>query len=656
MRLYYSPKAITITAPARCCPFWSWNLALHCEVQDEVMNTAGPQALAASTQACAAQTQSNEPRPSISNKPRSRIFLPVLATACLLWACYFPLNLGWLGWLALVPFLVLVRKEAPGVRLYFGSFLAGLFFYLASLQWMRVADYRMYFTWIGLAIACALFFLVALFLVRRLDRRSPLPLVLTFPAVWAALEYTRAHIFSGFPWYFLGHTQHELLPIIQISDITGAYGVTFLVAAVNVLIFESLSLSSTLRGWVGLPDSRLRPVSRSLQSGMVLGLLAVVLGYGYWRLGDESSSQGPTVGLIQGNLEQAIRLAATANEEDAATIMIRHYRDLTDRAVNGHPKPGLLVWPETSYPYDWYEITPDLKADQIALDALPWVGTALQPECLLRLLSLEKLTRLQLVEDWKLASARCQRLAENFADRWNTDLLLGLNGSALQANLKPVRYNTAVFVKADGRVDGRYNKIHRVPFGEYVPLKDVLPWMNHLAPYDFDYSVHAGENFTRFTHAAYRFGVLICYEDTDPCLARQYVRSDTGGPPVDFLLNISNDGWFHGTSEHEEHLAICRFRAVECRRAVARAVNMGISAVIDGNGRITALPAQSWAESKKVAAVLTAPIPIDNRASLYAAWGDWFPSTCWAAIAAGLLWSMFRGKLNSQAMLPERVC
>src|SRR5207237_2965743 len=114
-----------------------------------------------------------------------------------------------------------------------------------------------------------------------------------------------------------------------------------------------------------------------------------------------------------------------------------------------------------------------------------------------------------------------------------------------------------------------------------------------------------------------------CYEDTDPYLARQYVRPGSAAPTVDFLLNISNDGWFDGTSEHEEHLAICRFRAIECRRAIARAVNMGISAVVDGNGRVIALPRADWTRSKKVAAVLTAAVPIDHRVSLYARFGDW---------------------------------
>jgi apolipoprotein N-acyltransferase len=211
-----------------------------------------------------------------------------------------------------------------------------------------------------------------------------------------------------------------------------------------------------------------------------------------------------------------------------------------------------------------------------------------------------------------------------------------------QKGLRPARrYNSALLLQPNGREGPRYDKMHRVPFGEYVPLRDCLPWMNQFAPYDFDYSIVPGAEFTRFPLGDYTFGVVICYEDTDPYLARQYVRPNRDRP-VDFLINISNDGWFNGTSEHEEHLAICRFRAIECRRAVARSVNMGISAVIDGNGRVCALPAPTWAESKKTAAVLTANIPIDRRTSLYAAWGDWLPWTCWGLIGMGWVYSWVR--------------
>ena len=105
--------------------------------------------------------------------------------------------------------------------------------------------------------------------------------------------------------------------------------------------------------------------------------------------------------------------------------------------------------------------------------------------------------------------------------------------------------------------------------------------------------------------------------------------------PVDFLVNISNDGWFDGTEEHEQHLAICRFRAIETRRSVVRAVNMGISAVIDPDGRVIELPrkldeqgqptipAQSWSGSKKVEGVVLSAVPIDTRQTLYARLGDW---------------------------------
>jgi len=197
--------------------------------------------------------------------------------------------------------------------------------------------------------------------------------------------------------------------------------------------------------------------------------------------------------------------------------------------------------------------------------------------------------------------------------------------------------------------------------------------MKKLSPYDFDYSIESGRQHTRFPligqykNCPYTFGVAICYEDTDPDVTRPY--GGGGQPPVDFILNTSNDGWFNGTSEHEEHLAISRFRAIECRRCVARSVNMGISAVIDPNGRVLApresppiespphgdkprfpihhwrvddkcwdheLPVTQWGRFKKVAGILEVAIPIDERTSFYAWAGDWLPWTCWTALAVGM--------------------
>jgi apolipoprotein N-acyltransferase len=177
--------------------------------------------------------------------------------------------------------------------------------------------------------------------------------------------------------------------------------------------------------------------------------------------------------------------------------------------------------------------------------------------------------------------------------------------------------------------------MHRVPFGEYVPFVDWMPFLKKLTPYEgMEYSVEAGTEWTRFpvkdkAGTTFKFGVLICYEDSDSPLAREYVR---GRDPVDFLVNISNDGWFKGTQEHEEHLAVSRFRAVECRRSLVRAVNMGVSAVVDPNGKVIALPGKTWADSKAVSGVVTAAVPIDRRTSYYARWGDWLPWTVWGIL------------------------
>jgi len=533
-----------------------------------------------------------------------------LASAALLWLCFFPANWGWLAWVALVPLLALVKSAAAPRRVYLAAWLGGMAFFWASLQWLRVADYRMYFTWAALATYCSVYFPVAIYLMRRLDQRTHLPLVLTVPIVWTALEYVRAHLMEGFAWYFLGHTQHAFLPIIQIADLGGAYVVTVLVAAVNAMALTLLCTRSGFRSLFALPaaSAPARWKSMILQTGIVLLLLGVTLCYGWWRVGQNDFEAGPRLALLQGSLDQRIR-NDTYSQVEAIKLVQKHFLKLADEAA--FQRPNLIVWPETSFVYPWSEVPPDLSAADIP-------------------------------DQWSGANEERAQQAEYLALRWRTNVLLGVNADELRPDGQERRYNSAVLVRKDGQIGERYDKIHCIPFGEYVPFRDSLPWMKKLAPYDFDYSVTPGVELKRFPLGAFHFGVLICYEDTDADLARQYVRPTADKPAVDFLVNISNDGWFDGTSEHEEHLAICRFRAVECRRAVARAVNMGISAVIDGNGKVTDLPGSSWEKSKKVEAVLTASVPIDHRISLYARWGDWVPAICWLSLALGLVFGRLR--------------
>lgn len=583
--------------------------------------------------------------------------LPALATGVLLCACYFPLALGWLAWVALVPLLCLVRAEGRARNLYFAAWAGGLIFFWPVLQWMRVADYRMYYTWAMLATYCSLYFPAALYLMRRLDRRSGLPLVLTVPLVWAGLEFVRSFVLTGFSWYYLGHTQHTLLPLIQVSDLGGAYVVSFLVAAVNAWVFELVYQHAGFRRAFRLsPPTGDRP-PLVLQAGLLAVAVGGILAYGFWRMEQASFRPGPRLALLQGNLDQRLRNDASApgtGTLNALRKIEQHYVDLCHIATEQAPRPDLVVWPETSFPGEWHD------SSRAPIEAIP--------------------------PSWRRLESRAREALGAMALQFKAHHLVGVNVKVLDEAGKLRRYNSALMVRDTGDVSDRYDKIHRVPFGEYVPFRDWLPFMDRFAPYDYDYSIRKGEHLTRLDVGGHKFGVVICFEDTDPFLARAYGADGPDGPAADFLVNISNDGWFDGTSEHDEHLAICRFRAVETRRSVARSVNMGVSAVIDGNGRVlaprlvqtfgrpkqsdgevfhqwvvddhdgaTELPVSGWAAFKKTAGVLTASIPIDNRTSRYALWGDWFAGACWAVLVLGLFWPFGRRERLAPSPAPNNV-
>src|SRR5262249_17219726 len=156
--------------------------------------------------------------------------------------------------------------------------------------------------------------------------------------------------------------------------------------------------------------------------------------------------------------------------------MVDHYEALCDRAAAQEPKPDLLVWPETSHPSGWGDVGPDYPPEHVRHDWLPPDGS-----------------------DWR-PNVRRKLNPDLFADvaRWQTNVLCGVNTEVVATPDRIGRFNSAVLVRPDGWASDRYDKMHRVPFGEYVPLRDWLPWMNAFAPYDFDYSIRSGERFTRF--------------------------------------------------------------------------------------------------------------------------------------------------------------
>ncbi len=464
-----------------------------------------------------------------------------ISSGLLLYASFFPLNLGFLAWIALVPMLFLLHAPLRPRQRYVAIFVGGLACYLPAIQWMRVAHPAMYATWILLALMCSLYVALSFWLIRVLERRH-VPTFVVLPFVWVGFEYWRANFptgFSwlaslglqsriGFNWYFLGYTQHDFLPIIQISDITGVYGVSFLVAMVNGAIYlwvrKLVSPASYRNPWLATAVASL--------------VFAGVYMKGISDLGHASFDVGPRVTLLQSNLPQSVKM-------EAGSEVITHLRELLTQAIpaKGKSVPDLLVWPETTCMETWFDVADGVK-------------------------------RLESPIPWQQGMVGGELFAQQMAEIWQCNQLLGLNAVEWEPDGTVWKYNTAKLIYKNGKPapdnpnkllygGPRYDKMHLVPFGEYVPLGRTFPWMRSFTPYSHEYSCKPGEHWTRFPlpvgNKTYQFGCIICYEDSDPSLARRYVHNLQDGPDVDFLVNISNDGWFNGTEEHEEHLAICRF-------------------------------------------------------------------------------------------------
>ncbi|WP_020473275.1 apolipoprotein N-acyltransferase [Zavarzinella formosa] len=562
--------------------------------------------------------------------PVPRVWLPALLGGLLTYVCFFPLNLGFLAWVAFIPWFALVTAERPRSRgIYAACFFGSLLCHLGLIQWVRVAHPAMYASWAILALFCATGSCVSLFLARRLSRAG-LPVWLAGAIAIVSVDYGKAHFPSGYPWlewvglwnpigfgwYSLGHTQHEFLPLIQIADLTGVYGITFILVVVNGVLFASLGKSGAFRTVFRLSETT--PGPGRLGIAVSLALVGGSLGYGFFRLNHNPFEEGPEIALIQGNLEQDVK---NTHGDD----MVRHFVNLCDQAAfvpKGTPKPQLVIWPETSFANAWVDVSEGVDP---------------------------KNTTTSFQREYNLIRSDMR----DFGRRWRTPMLYGLNRIEWEPSERLWKYNSAILFDERGSETGRYDKIHLVPFGEYVPMLETLPFMKTFTPYEGDYSCRPGQSFTKFelpTPARkYTFGCLICYEDSDPSLGRRYV---TGPEPVDFLVNISNDGWFNGTEEHEQHLAIARFRAIEARRSLVRSVNMGISAIIDPDGRIVALPGETWRSSKKIPAILRGRIPVGYQSSPYATLGDWLPIGGWLFMLALAIRRVFRGRqsiVNSRA-------
>jgi apolipoprotein N-acyltransferase len=522
-----------------------------------------------------------------------------LFSGVLLWASFPPLGWWPLAWVAPLGWLVLIRRDRlPGRRPYRLLALGCFLHWLAVLQGIRLAHPALYLGWFALAAYLTVYPVLFVLLSRVAVHRWRLSIVLAAPIVWTGLEWVRGRAITGFSLALLGHTQMSWITLLQIADVFGAYGVSFVVMLVAAALARMLPLATE----VGAPQVSRWTWWPAIPASLVL---ASVIAYGtYQQRHDDRSppSREPLrVALIQGSFDTIFEFDPQRDRD----VFLR-YRQLCEQAVAQHPGVQLVVWPESMFSGDLGEVL--IEGPIEAPPDMP-----LNPdEYRFRVQSRAEAFRYK-VEDVarRLNADRRQPAAEDDA---GIHLIVGTDTLQLAAEGMR-RYNAALCVSPAGHVTGRYYKMHRVMFGEYLPGGDWFPWLYRLTP--MTQGLDSGKNPECFQVAGWRLSPSICFESTVPHLIRRQVEAfGRSAASPDVLVNVTNDGWFWGTSILDLHLACAVCRAIENRLPMLVAANTGISAVIDRDGRILGRG------PRRGEAILYAEIHADDRQSWYRRIGD----------------------------------
>ncbi len=491
-------------------------------------------------------------------------FFAAAASGLLLTLAFPETGISQLALFALVPLLFALRKRsfADGFRL---GFVSGLVHFVSLVYWaaytMKIYGHLPLYLCVPLLFLLAAYLAIypALFAGLSACIQRPAALLLWVPVFWTATEFMRARLFTGFPWELLGHSQYPHLHFIQIADITGVYGVSFWLALINAALVLALT-AFRRQPW------QTTPVSRKTLGSAGLAVVAVTGGLWAYGLGritaiDQSAGQAvqKKIAVVQGNIDQDKKWNRDFQE---ATLV--KYINLSLQA--SREKPGLIVWPETATPF--------------------FIGHN------------RPLTTL-LVKGIQQA---------------NTDCLIGAP-TAIRLKERTAYHNSALLFDRRANFVDSYDKVHLVPFGEYVPFKAYLPFIGKMVAQVGDFI--PGKAGKAVAWQDIRLGIQICYEVIFPGLSRAMVRNG-----ADILVNITNDAWFGKTGAPRQHFSMAVFRAVENRRPMARAANTGISGFIDPVGRI------SKASELNTAVTLSQALPVMSAATLYTAYGDLFALGC----------------------------
>lgn len=497
-----------------------------------------------------------------------------LASAGLIWLSFPPCQLWPLAWIAPLFWIQVIRvPKFRSSHPYRVLYAVGLLHWLLLLQWVRLPHWSAWIGWLMLSGYLAIYLPLFIALARILAHRTRVPLWLTAPLVWTVLEWARGWMFTGFSLLLWGHSQFRVPELIQIADWGGAYAVSFLLVWVAAAVEHA---------W-----HEKRPLAR-----FVPLLVAIAAVGGSWFYGRHQQTRyaaaGPhdtvRVALIQGSIDTTFEWEPGRTERT-----LRQYQDLTDQAIQQFGMVDLIIWPETIYPY------PLLSADP---DTPPPANVPIDGD----------------LQDYmrRYNHARLMELTAKHATHW----LIGTSWEHWRADGTAGRFNSAVLVDPDGGLVMRYDKMHPVMFGEYVPLGDQFPILYKLTPMPSGLS--AGRQAQAARIKGLTMATNICFENTVPHLVQRQVKAlDQAGTPPQVILTVTNDGWFWGSSLLDLHLICAIFRSVEHRCTGLVAANTGLSAQIDPAGQVLVLG------MRRTPAPLLAEVPLrEPHFTFYRRYGD----------------------------------
>jgi apolipoprotein N-acyltransferase len=462
----------------------------------------------------------------LHQRPSAKVCVLAISTGILSVVSFPTCDLYLLAWISLVPLVIALRGQSLK-KSYALSFLAGLvsstgiYAWIWTVQGYNILDYGLmggylanYWGLWGLGLTLIL-------------RRTGLPAAVVGPALWVALEYLRSHVsFLSLPFMLLGHSQHAFISLIQITALTGVYGISFLIVAANVALgeyclarFRQQSLSTRVQ--------RCAPSSVVVLVLTGLAVIAVV-GFGTHVLSKEAIGDRIRIAVVQGSIPQDHKW-----DKESKEFILSRYETLTRQVTEQSPE--FIVWPETAVPGD--------------------------------------------ILHERLLGDRIRSLAREL----KTPLLVGSaeNAKFAKREMSGKYFNSAFLISADGNLEGQYKKIILVPFGEYVPLREHIQWPEILASDMGD--MVPGEDYTVFTLGNVRLATLICWETIFPDLVREFAKRGAR-----LIVNPTNEAMFRETAISYQYLAMSTFRAVENGVVIIRAANTGVSAFIDPFGRIIA--------------------------------------------------------------------